>query len=73
MRVAERSAWAMSYLLDEDDLQWGRNMRVAESRAHHEHHNEHGPSMGPQHESCGKGARWRPGPRLNGAFNGAAT
>ncbi len=35
-------------------LQWGRNMRVAESRRHERGRRRHDASMGPQHESCGK-------------------
>ena len=37
-----------------DDLQWGRNMRVAERRHGVAELLELLPSMGPQHESCGK-------------------
>ena len=35
-------------------LQWGRNMRVAESQDHRRAPRHRNPSMGPQHESCGK-------------------
>ncbi len=36
------------------ELQWGRNMRVAESAVGRRGKNARWASMGPQHESCGK-------------------
>ena len=55
MRVAE-SPTGGSAGSPSGNLQWGRNMRVAESgRARYDEFTGE-PSMGPQHESCGKAA-----------------
>ena len=71
MRVAEspsaaidRRSWRF--------LQWGRNMRVAESGSSDHDAAPHAPSMGPQHESCGKPI-CSAALAARSAFNGAAT
>ena len=54
-------------------LQWGRNMIVAEGGGPRPGGRGVGPpSMGPQHDSCGR-LKGPPGPHRPGAFNGAAT
>ena len=59
MRVAE-SMQVEFLALVENALQWGRNMRVAESRTLPRSRQCQMPSMGPQHESCGKFEAARP-------------
>ena len=55
-------------------LQWGRNMRVAESmRDARKKATFLKPSMGPQHESCGKSSKFKATGLRALSFNGAAT
>ncbi len=53
MRVAESSR-ARTWRTGIKVLQWGRNMRVAESKEQVRAGKKSLASMGPQHESCGK-------------------
>ena len=72
MRVAERVK-DFGHEFAFTILQWGRNMRVAESAQFAQDVLRGGsPSMGPQHESCGKHAG-RGNRNFEKAFNGAAT
>ncbi len=53
MRVAESNS-ATDVNVFNGMLQWGRNMRVAESSTACQFISTRRASMGPQHESCGK-------------------